>query len=107
MKDRKPIDSYVQANPKRFDIIEKSPKCLSNVRSVGGLGFEGYDKRGELFPERDASTFYDSNKEITMKKLQIGTLPWNRMSSSYTEKDEDYYTGEWYTLQTWLLRGGR
>ena len=88
MKDRKPIDSYVQANAKRFETIEKSPKCLSNVRSVVALGFDGYDKRGELFPEKEASTFYDSNKEVTMKNLHVGTLPWNRMSSSYIDQDD-------------------
>jgi len=80
MKDRKPIDTFFQANESRFDMIQKSPEVSTNVRKVTGLNFNGYEKRGALFPAGDVSTFYDSNKEVTMKGLKGGTLPWKRMT---------------------------
>jgi len=84
MKERKPIDTFVQINDSRFDIIEKSPRVLTNVKKVTGLSFQGYDKRGGLFPEQDIATFYDSNKEATMKGLRAGALPWRKMTSKPT-----------------------
>lgn len=80
MKDRKPIDTFYQANDSRFDMIEKSPKVLTNVKKVTGLSFQGYDKRGELFETGDITTFYDTNKEMTMKGLNRHALPWQKMT---------------------------
>ena len=80
MKDRKPIESFFQANDSRFDLIQKSPKVLTNVRKVTGVSFEAYDKRGVLFKTGDIATFYDANKEATMKHLKTGALPWKRMT---------------------------
>lgn len=76
MKDRKPIDTFYQANDSRFDIIEKSPKVLTNVKKVTGLSFQGYDKRAPLWNPGEMRTFYDSNKEVTMKGLNRHALPW-------------------------------
>ena len=78
--DRKPIDSFTNLNESRFEPIQKSPKNLSNVKKVTGLSFEGYKERGNLFPEGDQTTFYDANKEYTMKVLAKGNLPWQRMT---------------------------
>ena len=80
MPPRKPIDTFYKANDSRFDVIDKSPKCMTNVKKVTGVSFSGYDKRGPLFPETDIATFYDSNKEATMKGLKAGALPWKRMT---------------------------
>jgi|Transcript_23146 hypothetical protein len=97
MPPRKPIDTFYKANDSRFDIIEKSPKCMSNVKKVTGVNFSGYDKRGPLFVEGDIATFYDTNKEATMKGLRAGALPWKRMtkrgaaSPITTETPEDCY----------------
>ena len=97
MKDRKPIESFFQANDSRFDSIQKSPKVLTNVRKVTGLDFDGYEKRGALFKTGDIARFYNANKEATMKKLHTGALPWKRMtkrmaaSQVITETPEDCY----------------
>ena len=97
MKDRKPIETFYQANDSRFDIIEKSPKCLTNVKKVTGLSFKGYDKRAPLWNPGEMRTFYDSNKEVTMKGLNRHALPWQKMTSKPvstkvdTEKPEDCY----------------
>lgn len=97
MPNRKPIDTFFKANDSRFDVIEKSPKCMTNVKKVTGVFFSGYDKRGPLFPETDIATFYDSNKEATMKGLKAGALPWKRMTRRpavtvvTTETPEDCY----------------
>ena len=97
MPARKPIDTFYKANDSRFDIIDKSPKCMTNVKKVTGVHFGGYDKRGPLFPEKDIATFYDTNKEATMKGLKLGALPWKRMtkrqanSQVTTETPEDCY----------------
>ena len=79
-------------------MIEKSPANLSNVKKVTGVKFMGYDKRGNLFPEKDQTTFYDANKEVTMKGLNVGgALNWRRMtkreaaSPVVTETPEDSY----------------
>ena len=81
MKPRKPIDSFVQVNDNRFDMIEKSPSVSTNVKKVTGPSFEGYDKRGNLFHPGDIATFYDkSQKEATMRGLRGGALPWKRMT---------------------------
>ena len=61
MKSRKPIDSFVQVNDGRFDMIEKSPPCSTNVKKVTGISFKGYDKRGNLFNPGDIATFYDKS----------------------------------------------
>lgn len=76
MKDRKPIDSFVNANDSRFETIDKSPRCLTNVKNIANVNFKNQDRRGSLFPESAASTFYDSKKELTMTKLKKGALPW-------------------------------
>ena len=83
MPNRKPIDTFYKANDSRFDVIEKSPKCMTNVKKVTGVFFSGYDKRGPLFPETDIATFYDSNKEATMKGLKAGALPWKKMTKRW------------------------
>lgn len=51
------------------------------MKRVTGLSFAGYKARNELFKEGDQSTFYDANKEVTMKGLKVGALPWKRMAS--------------------------
>ena len=50
---RKEIDTFVNLNDSRFEPIDKSPRCMTNVKKVTGLNFNGYEKRGALFPERD------------------------------------------------------
>ena len=97
MKDRKPIDTFVQANDSRFDSIEKSPKVSTKVKKVTGLNFDGYEKRGALFKTGDIATFYDANKEAIMKGLNRHALPWKRMTKRQaaetitTETPEDSY----------------
>lgn len=78
--DRKPIDSFTNLNESRFEPIQKSPQNLSNVKKVTGLSFQAYKERGNIFPEGDQTTFYDANKEFTMKALAKGNLPWQRMT---------------------------
>ena len=78
---RKEIDTFVNLNDSRFEPIDKSPKCMTNVKKVTGLHFKGYERRGPLFPEQDQATFYDTNKEFTMKGLKVGALPWKRMTN--------------------------
>ena len=34
---RKPIETFYKASDSRFDLIDKSPKCLSNVKKVTGV----------------------------------------------------------------------
>ena len=53
---------------------------MTNVKRVTGLSFRGYKQRDSLFPEGDQATFYDANKEVTMKGLKLGTLPWRKMT---------------------------
>ena len=48
---RKEIDTFVNLNDSRFEPIDKSPKCMTNVKKVTGLHFKGYERRGPLFPE--------------------------------------------------------
>lgn len=98
MNNRKGIHTFVNLNDNRFDTINKSPQNLSNVKKVTGVSFQGYDKRGNLFPEKDQATFYDVNKEVTMKGLKAGgALPWKKMtqrpanSSVISETPEDSY----------------
>ena len=79
--NRKEIDTFYNLSDSRFEPIEKSPQNLTNVRKVTGLNFAGYKRREELFPETDQATFYDANKEATMKTLAKGNLPWNRMTN--------------------------
>ena len=43
MRPRKPIDSFVKAHDSRFDMIQKSPACSTNVMRVTGLSFKGYN----------------------------------------------------------------
>ena len=70
---------------------------LTNVRKVTGLSFKGYDKRGPLFDPGDIATFYDTNKEATMKGLKAHALPWSKMTKKPvattvdTEQPEDCY----------------
>ena len=77
---RKEIDTFVNLNDSRFEPIDKSPKCMTNVKKVTGLQFKGYEKRGPLFPEQDQATFYDTNKEFIMKGLKSHALPWKKMT---------------------------
>ncbi len=95
---RKEIDTFISLNDSRFEMIQKSPANLSNVKKVTGVNFKGYDKRGKLFPEKDQTTFYDANKEVTMKGLQVGgAVNWKRMtkreaaSPVVQEQPEDCY----------------
>ena len=74
--NRKPIDTFVVANDSRFEPIDKSPKILSNIKKVTGLAFKAYKQRPDLFPEPEPNSFYDANKEVTMKNTKTGTLPW-------------------------------
>lgn len=67
-------------NDSRFEPINKSPKNLTNVKKVTGLNFYGYKERTDLFPEQDQATFYEANKEVTMRGLKHGALPWRRMT---------------------------
>lgn len=80
MTDRKPIDSFVKLTDSRFENIDKSPSCLSTVKNISNVNIKNQDRRRSLFPEQAASTFYDSKKELTMKDLKLGTIPWDRMS---------------------------
>ena len=71
---------------------------MSNVKRVTGLNFKAYKERGNIYPEKDQATFYDANKEVTMKGLTAGgALPWNRMTERmavkpiHTEQPEDSY----------------
>ena len=77
---RKEIDTFQNLNESRFEPIDKSPKSLSNVKKVTGLNFYGYKERTELFPETDQATFYEPNKEYTMRGLKHSALPWRRMT---------------------------
>lgn len=96
--NRKQIDTFVNLNESRFEPIQKSPGNLSNVKRVTGLNFKGYKERTSIFPEKDQATFYDANKEFTMKGLTAGgALPWNKMTERVaaspitTEQPEDCY----------------
>ena len=95
--DRKEIDTFFNANDSRFEPIQKSPENLSSTKKVTGLYFKGYKERTELWPETDQATFYNANKEATMKKLTTATLNWKRMGrkdvafASQHETPEDCY----------------
>ena len=54
-KNRREIDTFVNLNEQRFEPIEKSPKCMTNVKKVVALDFKGYEKRGPLFPEGETT----------------------------------------------------
>ena len=58
------------------------------------MSFKGYKERMNIWPEKDQATFYDANKEFTMKKLVQGNLPWNKMTSKPTCKTVDIETPE-------------
>jgi hypothetical protein len=75
-------------------MIEKSPTNLTNVKRVTGLNFKGYKERTNLFPEAESSTFYNANKEVTMKKLAGGNLPWNRMTNRAVASPHQNETAE-------------
>lgn len=96
--NRKQIDTFVNLNESRFEPIQKSPGNLSNVKKVTGLSFKGYKERTNIFPEGDQATFYDANKEFTMKGLTAGgALPWGKMTERVAampiknEQPEDCY----------------
>lgn len=67
--NRKELDTFLNLNDSRFEPIEKSPANLSNVKKAPALSFKGYKERTNLWPEKDQATFYDANKEFTMKKI--------------------------------------
>lgn len=71
-----------------------SSNHLSNNKRVTGLNFYGYKERTSFFPETDQATFYDANKEITMRGLKAGTLPWNRMTKRPVVNSIDHMTPE-------------
>ena len=79
--DRKEIDTFFNLTASRFEPINKSPRNLTNVKKVTGPDFRGYKARNPLFPEKAQTTFYDPNKEFTMKSLNPGVLPWRRMTN--------------------------
>lgn len=95
--NRKQIDTFVNINESRFEPIEKSPNVLTNVKKVTGLNFKGYKERTGLFPEKDIATFYNANKEATMKGLTSHALPWQKMTAKeaadiiINETPEDSY----------------
>ena len=67
------------------------------MKKVTGLSFYGYKERTGLFPEQDQATFYDANKEFTMRGLKCGALPWKKMTNrpvvnqSQPDQPEDSY----------------
>jgi len=40
-------------NESRFEVIEKSPANLSNVKKAPTLDFKGYKERTNIWPEKD------------------------------------------------------
>ena len=95
--NRKQIETFYKCNDSRFEPIEKSPSNLTSVKKVTGLSFNGYKERNNLFPEKDQATFYNANKEVTMKGLKHGVLPWRKMTKREAaqpiknEQPEDSY----------------
>lgn len=56
------------------------------------MNFKGYNKRDPLWKEADQSTFYDSKKEYTMKKLTYGQVPWNKKGTERTASPMEKYS---------------
>ena len=86
--------SYASAR-KAADPQQMSTASVFKPREVEV--FNGYKERNNLFPEKDQATFYDANKEVTMKGLKHGILPWRKMTKREaaqpikTEQPEDSY----------------
>ena len=53
MTDRKQIDTFFNLTDSRFDLINKSPKVLSNVPRSTGITFNGHKARDPLWPEKE------------------------------------------------------
>ena len=86
---RKEIDTFHNLTESRFEPINKTPNNLSNFKKAPCLNFKGYMGRRSIWPERDQSTFYDTNKEFTMKKLASNNVPWGKMTSKSVCKPVD------------------
>ena len=84
MTDRKEIDTFVNLNDSRFEIINKTPKVLSTVKRQTGITFNGHKNRDPLWPEKEQSTFYETQKENTMKKLNKGIMNWEKIATGRT-----------------------
>ena len=44
------------------------------------MGFQQYKTRGQLFPEKDQTRFYEPNKEVTMRGLRSHAVNWSKVS---------------------------
>jgi hypothetical protein len=70
---RKDKDYLLSLNERRFDIINKSPSCSTSVNHIPQVSFDKQVNRTkELFGKSDFCTFYNSQKEVTMKRLNTG-----------------------------------
>ena len=84
MTDRKEIDTFFKLNDSRFENINKTPKVLSSVSRQTGIAFVGHKKRDPLWPEHEQTTFYETQKENTMKQLTHGILNWDKIQTGRT-----------------------
>ena len=71
---RKDKDYTNTLNDSRFDIINKTPDCMTNVPRVPGFGFLEHTPRNpHLFGKTDTSGgFYDAKIGITKPRLDAG-----------------------------------
>ena len=77
----------VDLNASRFEPINKDPIVLSTVKRPTGVVFEAHNRRNDLFPIMDQTTFYDYSKDKIMGRLTRG------YSNFRTQKSRDSPAG--------------
>lgn len=69
-KDYKYVNTL---NDSRFEIINKTPDCMTTVPRVPGFGFEEHTARQpKLFGHTETGAFYDAKIGITKPRLDAG-----------------------------------
>lgn len=70
---RKDKDYTNSLNDSRFEIINKTPECMTNVPRVPGFSFKGHRARqADLFGKTEIGAFYDAKIDMTKPRLDAG-----------------------------------
>jgi hypothetical protein len=63
----------------RFEIINRTPECLSKIPRVPGFSMTGMLKRQDLFGKSESGSFYDAKHSLTKARLDAGMVDIKRM----------------------------